>query len=318
MTENSRKLSIIIPVYNEAENVEILTEGIRKVMLKNQYHYEIIFINDGSKDNTLEVLTKMAAQHPEMKVVNFRMNYGQTAAMSAGIDFASGQIIIPMDGDNQNDPEDIPRLIAQLDKGFDVVSGWRKNRQDKTWSRVIPSKIANWVISHIGGVKLHDYGCSLKAYKTDVIKHVKLYGEMHRFIPIYAAWQGGNVTEMVVNHHPRKFGKTKYGINRTFKVILDLLVIKYLEKYLKNPIHFFGGFGLVSILLSGLAFLFMLYLKYFDNRSFIETPMPLLVILFFLVGILSLFIGLLAEIQTRTYFESQDKRSYTVRNTINF
>ncbi len=317
MNENIGKLSIIIPVYNEADNLEILHNSILVVMSANKYEYEIIFINDGSKDDTLSVLTRMAATDTNIKVVNFRRNYGQTAAMSAGIDYATGDIIIPMDGDNQNDPNDIPKLIYTLNQGYDVVSGWRKNRQDKTLSRILPSKIANWVISHIGGVKLHDYGCSLKAYRYDVIKNVKLYGEMHRFIPIYASWQGGKVTEMVVNHHARKFGKTKYGINRTFKVILDLLVIKYLEKYLGNPIHFFGGFGLVSILFSILAFLFMLYLKYFDGRSFIETPMPLLVILFFLVGILSLFIGLLAEIQTRTYFESQGKRSYAVRNTLN-
>ncbi len=311
-------LSIVIPIFNEEENINILYTSIMEMLNKNNLIAEIIFVNDGSSDNSLKELEKISVKDDNIKIINFRRNYGQTAAMSAGIDHSSGDLIIPMDGDNQNDPNDIPRLINKINEGFDVVSGWRKDRKDKKLSRIIPSIIANRVISKIGGVPLHDYGCSLKAYKREVIKDVKLYGEMHRFIPIYASWQGAKVAELVVNHHPRRFGKTKYGINRTFKVLLDLILIKFMEVYMQKPIYLFGGFAMINLFMAIISFVVMIYFKFLGGKSFVQTPLPQIVILFFLVGVLSLFIGFLSEIMMRTYYESQGQRSYSIKNKINF
>ena len=248
----------------------------------------------------------------------FRKNFGQTAAMSAGIDYATGDVIIPMDGDRQNDPKDIPVLLAKLDEGYDVVSGWRKDRKDNAIKRNLPSRIANGLISKISGVHLHDYGCSLKAYKRDVIKDVRLYGEMHRFIPVYANWMGGKVTEIPVRHHPRIHGVSKYGIGRTFKVVLDLIVIKFLQNYAQKSIHVFGGFGLISFLCAIISTIAMFYYKLFGNKSFIQTPLPMLVVFFFLVGIILVMMGILAEMQNRTYYESQGKKVYLVKEEIGF
>ncbi len=319
MNEHNGKesLSIIIPVFNEEDNIYPLYEDLMGVMKFIDHPYEIIFINDASKDTTAQRLDELASQNKLVKVIHFKINFGQTAAMMAGIDFSSGDLIIPMDGDLQNDPKDIPTLIAKLHEGYDVCSGWRKDRKDKTLKRNLPSKIANYLISKISGVHLHDYGCSLKAYKRAVIKDVKLYGEMHRFIPIYAAWQGAKVIEIPVSHHARRYGRSKYGINRTFKVILDLIVIKFFERYAQKPIYVFGGFGLFSIFLSILSFLFMVYLKYWQDTSFNRTPLPLLAVLFFIVGFQSILMGLIAELLNRTYHESQGKPVYLIKEVKN-
>ena len=237
--------------------------------------------------------------------------------MSAGIEAARGEVIVPMDGDLQNDPADIAKLLVQLDSGHEVVSGWRRDRQDKEFGRKLPSRIANWIISAISGVRLHDYGCSLKAYRRDVLRDVKLYGEMHRFIPIYASWQGARVTEMMVNHRARHAGRSKYGLSRTFKVVLDLMVVKFLASFATKPIYVFGGFGLVSFACAVIAFLWALYYKLAGLKDFVATPLPLVTVLFTLVGALSLLMGLLAELVIRTYYESQGKRPYLVAEELN-
>ena len=308
------KLSIIVPVYNEEENIFPLFEAVQKVILENKYDAELIFIDDGSSDSTVQKIKELNG----VKLIRFRKNFGQTAAMSAGIDFATGDIIIPMDGDLQNDPNDIPKLLAKLEEGFDVVSGWRKDRKDNPIKRNLPSRIANGLISKISGVHLHDYGCSLKAYRHDVIKDVKLYGEMHRFIPVYANWMGGKVTEVPVTHHPRIHGVSKYGINRTFKVVLDLIVIKFLQRYAQKSIHVFGGLGLLSFLLSFISAGFMFYYKIWGGKSFIQTPLPMLTVLFFMVGVMLVMMGLISEILNRTYYESQGKKVYLVKETSGF
>jgi glycosyltransferase involved in cell wall biosynthesis len=310
-------LSIIIPVYNEQDNVLPLQERLTAALHDIGIDYEVILINDGSTDSTDANLRAIAAKDPRYKVVNFRRNFGQTAAMMAGFDFASGDIIIPLDGDLQNDPADIPRLLSKLAEGYDVVSGWRHDRQDGALKRNLPSRVANWLISRISGVRLHDYGCSLKAYRRDVLTGVRLYGEMHRFIPIYASWQGGRVTEITVNHFPRLHGHSKYGLERVVKVVLDLIVVKFLANYANKPIYVFGGFGLVSVAVSMLSGLGALYLKFVEHVSFISTPLPLLVVLAFITGVMSILMGLIAEIIMRTYYESQGKQVYLVKETIN-
>lgn len=311
------KLSIIAPIYNEQDNVDPLCEKLFEVLPTLGQDFEIIMVNDGSRDASMDKLIAQAAIHPELKVVDLRRNYGQTAAMMAGIDHAVGDIIIPIDGDLQNDPADIPRLLQKLEEGFDVVSGWRQDRQDAAIRRNFVSRVANRLISWVSGVHLHDYGCSLKAYRQEVVKDVKLYGEMHRFIPIYATWLGARVAELPVAHHPRIHGTSKYGLNRVFKVILDIIVIRFLDRYFTKPIHLFGGFGIFSILISVLSGIFMVYLKVFEGISMILTPLPLLSVMTFLMGIMSILMGLLAEMIVRTYFESQKKSTYLVRKTIN-
>jgi len=311
------KLSVIAPCYNEEESLEKFYQWNKDVLDKLEYDYEIVLVNDGSSDKTGDVLDALADKDNHVIVIHFRRNFGQTAAMMAGIDHATGDIIIPMDSDLQNDPKDIPRLLAKMEEGYEVVSGWRKDRKDNAIKRNLPSRIANWLISKISRVNLHDYGCSLKAYRKDVIKDVKLYGEMHRFIPIYASWFGAKVTEIPVTHHARMFGTSKYGINRTIKVILDLIVIKFLAGYSQKPIYLFGGFGFISFFLSFAATILMFYYKFFGDKSFIQTPLPQIVITFLLIGFLSILIGLVAEMLNRTYHESQNKPVYIVRNTKN-
>ena len=310
-------LSIVIPVHNEQDNVFPLHQRVSAAMRNIGTDYEVIVVNDGSTDLTEAKLKDVAARDPRFKIVNFRRNFGQTAAMMAGIDFASGSIIIGLDGDLQNDPADIPRLLDKLAEGYDVVSGWRRNRIGGMLTRKLPSLIANWLISRMSGVHLHDYGCTLKAYKKDVVKDVKLYGEMHRFIPIYASWQGGKVAEIPVNDLPRTHGRSKNGLERVVKVILDLMVVKFLASYADKPIYVFGGFGLASIALSFAAGVLALYLKFVEHTSFISTPLPLLVVLAFITGVMSILMGLIAEIIMRTYYESQGKQVYLVRDTIN-
>jgi len=304
-------------MYNEEGNVLPLHEKLTEALGNLGHPYEIILVDDGSADATPTRLEQVAALDSRVKVIHLRRNFGQTAAMMAGIDAASGDILIPMDGDLQNDPADIPKLLAKLDEGYDVVSGWRKDRQDHPLKRNLPSRCANFLISAISGVHLHDYGCSLKAYRKEIIKGVKLYGEMHRFVPIYASWQGAKVAEVSVTHHPRIHGVSKYGFERTIKVILDLMVVKFLDKYAQKPMYLFGGVGLTFVGVAMLLFMLMLYLKFFGGKSFIETPLPLGVTLFFLMGFMSILLGLIAEILMRTYHESQNKPTYIVDRTCN-
>ncbi len=278
---------------------------------------EAIFIDDGSSDDSFDLLREQARKDPRFKVIQFAANAGQTAAIQAGIDYASGDALVFMDSDLQNDPADIPKLLAKLDEGYDVVSGWRKDRKDNPIKRNLPSRIANNIISRVSGVRLHDYGCTLKAYKKDVIKPVKLYGEMHRFIPIYASWQGARVTEIPVNHRARQFGSSKYGLERIFKVILDILVVKFLSRYVTKPIYVFGGFGLAALFIAFLSLFWALGLKFFGGVSLIQTPLPLFSGVCFLLGCMCVLMGLLAEVVSRTYFESQDKSNYFLRNLIN-
>lgn len=311
-------ISVVIPLYDERENISLLYEKLSLELPLLGREFEVILVNDGSTDGSDELLAEVSRKDARFKVVNLRRNFGQTAAMMAGIDYARGEIIVPMDGDLQNDPADIRRLIEKLAEGYEVVSGWRNDRQDAALRRNFPSRIANRLISWISGVHLHDYGCSLKAYHRDVIKGVKLYGEMHRFIPIYASWRGARVTEIPVNHHPRIHGKSKYGLERVAKVVLDLLVVKFMAKYATKPIYVFGGFGILNIGISFLAGLYAMFLKFFENTSFIETPLPLLSVMTFITGIMSFLMGLLAELVMRTYYESQNKPVYLVKGTLNF
>jgi glycosyltransferase involved in cell wall biosynthesis len=309
-------LSIVIPVYNEEESLRPLHERLARVLGALGSAHETIFVNDGSADGSEAVLAGIARSDPNVRVINFRRNYGQTAALMAGFDVAQGEVIVPMDSDLQNEPEDIPRLVAKLEEGYDVVSGWRRDRQDGL-RRLLASRVANRMVSWISGVRLHDYGCTLKAYRRDVLQGVKLYGEMHRFIPVYASWQGARVAELPVNHRARSFGSSKYGFERVLKVVLDLIVIKFLAGYANKPIYVFGGFGIAALGVSLLAGLYALYLKFVDGTSFILTPLPLLVALTFLAGITSILMGLLAELIMRTWYEAQGKPVYLVKSTHN-
>jgi len=308
-------ISVVIPIFNEEENINKLSKSITEAL--SDLDYEVLFINDGSTDNSENEIVKLSSTDTKIKLINLRRNYGQTAAMQAGFDLSTGTIVIPMDGDLQNDPKDIPKLIEKINEGYDVVSGWRKIRSDKKLTRIIPSKIANMIISKISGIHLHDYGCTLKAYRKEILEDIKLYGEMHRFIPIYASWEGAKVTEIPVNHHPRIAGKTKYGLSRIPRVILDLLVIRFFDKSLDRPIHLFGQFGLLMFLIAFLLFFMALFLKIFMNISFILTPLPLLVVFFSMSGLLCIFLGLVAEIQSRIYFESKNRPPYLIKKNTN-
>jgi len=314
---NNPELSLFLPVLDEEENLRPMHAKIAAALDALGKTAEVIFVDDGSTDNSLAILKEIAASDARVRVVSLRRNYGQTAAMSAGIDAAKGDILIPMDADLQNDPADISRLLDKLNEGYDVVSGWRKNRQDKLISRKIPSQIANRIISWIGGVKLHDYGCSLKAYRRDVIQDVKLYGEMHRFIPIYASWAGARVAEIPVDHHARTMGKSKYGISRTVKVVFDLMTIKFMASYQTKPIYVFGMFGMLAFLLSVISGVWAIVLKFY-GVSFIQTPLPVVTVVMLAISVQFFLMGLLAELSVRTYHESQDKAIYAVREKIGF
>lgn len=310
-------ISITIPVFNEAESLPVLYKALLAVLEKLERPWEIIFVNDGSLDGSSEVLDRLAQQDSRVKVIHFRRNFGQTAAMMAGVDYASGDIIIPMDADLQNDPADIPQLLAKLDEGYDVVSGWRKERKDHALKRNFVSRLANRLISVISGVHLHDYGCSLKAYHKDVIKGVKLYGEMHRFIPIYASWFGARIAEISVTHHPRRFGSSKYGLERILKVVFDLMVVKFLARYAQKPMYIFGAVGALSLMIALFSGGWAIYLKIFKQVSLILTPLPLLVVLTTITGVMCFLMGLLAELVIRTYYEAQGKSTYLVAETRN-
>jgi glycosyltransferase involved in cell wall biosynthesis len=312
------EVSVFLPVYNEEPNLRPLHLKMDEALRALGRTAEIIYVDDGSTDGSLEVLKELARLDRRVRVVALRRNYGQTPAMAAGIDAARGNVLIPMDADQQNDPADIARLLEKLDEGYDVVSGWRKNRQDNLITRKIPSMIANRLISWIGGVPLHDYGCSLKAYRRESLQDVHLYGEMHRFIPIYASWAGARVAEIPVEHYARTMGKSKYGLSRTLKVVFDLMTIKFMASYQTKPIYVFGTFGVLAFLISLLAGLYAVFLKLFHKADFVQTPLPILAIVMFAVGIQFLLMGLLAEMLVRTYHESQSKPIYAVRERIGF
>ena len=311
-------LSVVIPVYNEEENIQPLHNSIREALSDLDKPWEVVYIDDGSSDDSLSILESIAADNPETTtVIAFRRNFGQTAAVAAGIDFARGEIIVLMDADMQNDPADIPLLLQKIDDGYDVVSGWRRNRQDAFISRTFPSRIANWLISFVTGVHLHDYGCTLKAYKREVITDFRLYGEMHRFIPAYAHAVGAKITEVPVTHHPRKYGKTKYGINRTFKVILDLFTVKFLLSYANKPIYLFGGVGVFMMAASVFMLGFLFIRKLLFQTSVVQSSFFLIGIMLMILGVQSILMGLIAELLARTYHESQHKPTYTIRRVIN-
>jgi glycosyltransferase involved in cell wall biosynthesis len=310
-------LSILLPLYNEEENIRLQYEEITAAVDSLKVEYEILFVDDGSTDRSFEILSSIAAHDERVKLIQFRRNFGQTAAMAAGIDHSRGEILVFMDSDLQNDPRDIGRLLEKIEEGYDVVSGWRKKRKDNLFIRTIPSRIANRLIARVSGVRLHDLGCSLKAYRGEVLRQVKLYGEMHRFIPIHASWVGASITEIPVNHNPRRFGKSKYGIIRTFKVILDLFTVKFMGSYATKPIYIFGGAGIVLFagsILSGSAVILM---KLFLRHSMIRNPLLLLTVMLIILSAMFIMLGLLAEISIRTYHESQSMPPYRVRKKVN-
>lgn len=312
-------ISILIPIFNEEESIEASHRELTEVMQRWGRRYEIVLVNDGSTDGTGRLIDAIATSDPHVRAVHFRTNYGQTAAVTAAIDYSRGGILVPIDADLQNDPNDIPALVEKLDQGFDVVSGWRKQRKDRSLTRVLPSRVANWLISRVSGVPLHDYGCSLKAYRRNVIDDIRLYGEMHRFIPVYAHMNGGKVTEMVVNHRPRLRGQSKYGLNRIVKVVLDLLVVKFFLSYAAKPIYVFGGFGLLCLLGSAVPFGMAVFYKLATgelHKDFVQTPLPMIAATLVLVGLLAILQGIIAEVLMRTYFESQSRRPYTVRRVV--
>ena len=310
-------LSLIITVFNEEPSLPFLYEAIVKAMASIQRTWEVIFVDDGSTDKSLEVLRRFAQEDPtHVRVVIFRRNFGQTAAITAGLDYSEGEIIILMDADLQNDPADIPLLLAKLDEGYDMVSGWRKSRKDNAITRTLPSVIANSLISWVTGVHLHDYGCSLKAYRREALEGFRLYGEMHRFIPVFAHSIGASITEIQVQHHPRRFGKAHYGLDRTLKVVLDLLTVKFLLSYSIKPMRLFGGAGLALILSSSVVMIYLFVRRTIQNISVFDSPLFQLAIMILILGFQSMLMGLMAELLARTYHESQKKLTYTVRETI--
>ena len=310
-------LSVVVPLYNESENFAALHEELCGVLDELGLDWEVVYVDDGSRDDTYDLAAKAAKGDSRVVVVRFRRNFGQTAAMSAGFDYSRGKVVVTMDGDRQNDPHDIPKLLNKLTEGYDIAAGWRFNRQDTYISRKLPSKLANGLISLTTKVKLHDYGCTLKAFRREVIKNIRLYGEMHRFIPAIASWMGVRIAEVKVNHRPRTAGKSKYGIGRTPRVLLDLITVKFLLSYMTRPIQVFGLGGLVS---GGLGFLVALY--YTIERLFFGVPLGdkpglILAVLLIMIGVQLVSIGLLGEMQVRTYYETQAKPTYTVRDVLN-
>ncbi|NPV85281.1 MAG: glycosyltransferase family 2 protein [Anaerolineae bacterium] len=311
------KLSIVVPVYNERETLPLLHQAVHTALANVPYEWELILVDDGSKDGSLEVMESLAnSDSDHVRVVALRRNFGQTAAIAAGIDHSVGEIIVPMDADMQNDPADIPMMIEKIEEGFDVVSGWRFKRQDTFFTRTLPSRIANWLISSVTGVHLHDYGCTLKAYRREVITGFRLYGEMHRFIPVYANSVGARITEVRVQHHPRQFGKAKYGLERTIKVILDLFTVKFLTRYANKPIYLFGGAGVLLIVFSAAILLYLFVRRIFFNVSPFDSPLFPTSLMVAIMGFQSILMGLIAELLARTYHESQGKPNYIVRKLI--
>lgn len=311
------KVSVVIPLLNEQDNIQPLYQQLTQT-LSNKYNYEIIFIDDGSTDGSLNILRQLQKSDPKIRVISFRRNFGQTAALSAGFEHVKGEIIVALDADLQNDPADIPRMIEKLNEGFDIVSGWRKKRHDKVIRRQLPSKIANWLISKSTGVKLHDFGCTLKTYRKEALTQTKLYGEMHRFIPALASWNGAKIAELVVNHRPRTAGAAKYGFSRTWKVMLDLITVEFLGSFSTKPIYIFGGLGLLSAIGAFLSGAIVLYQKFISPSQLPMNRNPLLVLTALLITTTVQFIlmGLLAELLVRTYHESQGRPTYVIREII--
>ena len=309
-------LSVVVPIYNEAESLPSLIEAIASAVKETQLSYEIICVDDGSIDGSTQILTEIALQRNDLKGVILRRNYGQTPAMAAGFKYATGKIIITLDGDLQNDPADIPLLLAKLDEGYDLVNGWRKNRQDDALTRLLPSKIANWLIGKVTGVKLHDYGCSLKAYRSELVADMNLYGELHRFLPALAYIEGARITEIPVRHHPRRFGKSKYGLGRTIRVIMDLLTIFFMKKFLTRPMHVFGLGGVISFALGIAMGLYLTVIKFVFQQNIGARPLLVLSVLLVLTGVQLFCFGLVTELLMRTYHESQRRPIYRVRNIV--
>jgi glycosyltransferase involved in cell wall biosynthesis len=311
-------VSLVIPVFNEVESLPVLQQAIHAALdPQPELIWEIVYIDDGSKDGSLQVLENLARNDPDhTRVVALRRNYGQTAAIAAGIDHSQGEVIVLLDADLQNDPGDIPMMLEKIHEGYDVVSGWRIKRQDTFITRTLPSRIANWLISTVTGVHLHDYGCTLKAYRREVLTGFRLYGEMHRFIPAYASSVGAQIIEVPVDHHPRKYGKTKYGLTRTVKVVLDLFTVKFLMSYANKPIYLFGGAGFLLIAASFIAMLFLVIRRFALRISVFDSPLFIISTLFAILGFQSILMGLIAELLVRTYHESQSKPTYTIRQVI--
>lgn len=311
-------VSVVVPIYNEVENIPLLHDAVTKVMRQLDKPYELILVNDGSKDGSTAALEELARKDGHVKVIEFRKNYGQTAAMQAGMQAASMDAIILLDGDLQNDPTDIPMMLAKLDEGYDLVHGWRKNRQDTFINRKLPSKIANWLISRVTGFPVHDLGCTLKAIKTEIAQELQLYGEMHRFIPILAHWRGAKCVEVVTNHHPRRFGTSKYGISRTTRVLLDLMTVKYFIQYVISPMKLFGSIGLLCFAASFVSGAATAWMKLSGGVDMTGNPLLLLTAMSGMMGVQFLFFGMLGELCSRIYFAAQNQTNYTIRKTFNF
>lgn len=316
MTDDQLEISVVVPLFNEEDNIEPLLIRLREALEPLGKEYEIILVDDGSTDGSFESLRRLHARDPRLKVVRLRRNFGQTAAFSAGFDQAEGRVIVTIDADLQNDPADIPLLLAKLEQGYDIVSGWRKGRQDPFLSRRFPSMVANFLISEVTGVKLHDYGCSLKAYRREVVKNVDLYGELHRFIPALASWMGISLAEVPVTHHPRRYGKSKYGLSRTPRVILDLLTVRFLLSYSTRPIHIFGSLGILTSFLGAIILAYLGLIRLVLQRSIADRPVLFLGVLLFVVGVQFVTMGLLAELTIRTYHEARNKPTYMVREIL--
>jgi len=309
-------LSVVIPLYNEEENVKPLYEQLKATLEEIGREYEIVVVDDGSTDRSFDILKELHQRDKRLKVIRFRRNFGQTAAFAAGFDYSQGEVVVTMDADLQNDPADIPLLLERIEEGYDVVSGWRVKRKDPFLTRRLPSMIANWLISHVTGVHLHDYGCSLKAYRREVVKNVQLYGELHRFIPALASWMGISVAEVPVRHHPRRFGRSKYGLSRTARVLLDLITVRFLLSYSTRPIHIFGGLGLAGFALGMALGAYLSFVKFVLGQSIGGRPLLLLAVLLMVVGVQLISMGLLGELVVRTYYETLNKPIYAVREIL--
>ncbi len=314
--ENVTDVSVVVPIHNEVESLPLLIESIASALIDTELSYEIVCVDDGSSDGSTQLLKQLAASRSDLRAVILRRNYGQTAAMSAGFDRATGRVIVTMDGDLQNDPADIPVLVTKLEEGYDLVSGWRKNRQDDRLTRLLPSQIANWLIGRVTSVKLHDYGCSLKAYRTELVADMNLYGELHRFLPALAFIEGARIAEIPVRHHPRRYGKSKYGLGRTFRVLMDLLTIAFMKKFLTRPMHVFGLLGLGSMALGTILGMYLTFLKLGLGQSIGSRPLLILVAILLVTGLQLFCFGLLGELLMRTYHESQGRPIYRVREVV--
>jgi glycosyltransferase involved in cell wall biosynthesis len=309
-------LSVVVPIYNEAESIEALVQAIADAVAETNLCYEIICVDDGSKDGSTAVLTDLAQSRTDLKAVILRRNYGQTPAMAAGFESAAGKVIVTLDGDLQNDPADIPLLLSKLEEGYDLVSGWRIKRQDAALTRLLPSKIANIIIARVTGVKLHDYGCSLKAYRAELIADMNLYGELHRFLPALAYIEGARITEVPVRHHPRRFGQSKYGLGRTIRVVMDLLTVYFMKKFLTRPMHVFGLGGIIS-LITGIAMgTYLTIVKLFFDQNIGDRPLLILAVLLIITGVNLFCFGLVTELLMRTYHESQRRPIYRIRDVV--